>query len=203
MNRDDVEILARETGYEGYSKLYEYRLRHRLFAGGWSDEMSRELLARGNAVCVLPYDPIRDEVVLIEQFRIGAYAAGLPPWQLETVAGVIGDGETEEEVACRELSEEANCQAKTLHFICSGLSSSGVLSEIIAVYCAIVDTSDAGGIHGLEHEHEDIRATVYGFDAAMKLFETGKFQQCPGIIALQWLAANRERLRAEAGEKTE
>lgn len=201
MNRDDVEILEEAVGYDGYSKLYRYRLRHRLFDGGWSAEVRRELLERGNAVCVLPYDPVRDEVVLVEQFRIGAYAAGIPAWQLEIVAGVVEDGETEEDVARRELTEEAGCTARDLHFVCRALSSSGILSELVGVYCGIVDTSAAGGIHGLDHEHEDIRASVHSFDDAMRLVEDGVFQHCQGIVALQWLATNRDRLRAAEREK--
>ena len=201
MQNDDVRLIARKTLHDGYSKLYEYRLRHRLFDGGWSDEIRRELIERGNAVCVLPYDPLRDEVLLVEQFRIGAYAAGLPPWQLETVAGVAEDGETDEDVARRELLEEAGCTAGELHFVCRGLSSSGILSELSCIYCAIVDSEGAGGIHGLDHEHEDIRVAVHSFAEAMRLVEDGVFQHCQGIIALQWLAANRDRLRSAARER--
>ncbi|MGB0629508.1 MAG: hypothetical protein ACPGRZ_02325 [Alphaproteobacteria bacterium] len=92
MDRSDVEILARDRVYDGYSAVDAYRLRHRKFGGGWTEPLSRELLERGNAVCVLPYDPVRDSAVLIEQFRIGAYGAGLRPWQLEIVAGIVEDG---------------------------------------------------------------------------------------------------------------
>lgn len=203
MNDDDVRITSRKPLYEGHSRLSEYRLRHRLFEGGWSDEITRELLERGNAVCVLPYDPVRDEVVLIEQFRIGAYVAGISPWQTEIVAGLVEAGETEEDVARRELAEEAGCTARALHFICRGMSSSGIMSELAAIYCAIVDTSGAGGIHGLDHEHEDIRVTVRPFAEAMRLVEDGIFQHCHGIIALQWLAANREWLRQTQGETSQ
>lgn len=200
MEKDDVEIISRTKRYEGYATLYEYRLRHRLFGGGWSDEISREVLDRGNAVCVLPYDPARDEVVLVEQFRAPAYEAGIRPWQLEAPAGIVEDGESEEEVARRELMEEAGCAARELHFVCRGLSSSGVFSEVTAVYCAICDSSGAGGIHGLDHEHEDIRVSVHPFGDAMRMLGDGTFQHCQGIIALQWLAANRARLRGAKGD---
>lgn len=201
MQNDDVRIISRTAIHEGYSSLYEYRLRHRLFSGGWSDEIRRELVKRGNAVCVLPYDPVRDEVVLVEQFRIGAYGAGLSPWQIEIVAGMIDTDETEESVARRELMEEAGVAARDLHFICRALSSSGVLTELVAIYCAIVDSSRAGGVHGLDHEHEDIRATAHRFADAMRLVDDGIFQHCQGIVALQWLAANRDRLREAEREK--
>ncbi|MEX2453836.1 MAG: NUDIX domain-containing protein [Rhodospirillaceae bacterium] len=202
MNEDDVDTIGRAAGYEGYSRLYEYRLRHRLFDGGWSKEISRELLERGNAVCVLPYDPLRDEVVLIEQFRIGAYAAGLPPWQREIVAGVVEDGESDEDVARREIVEECGCAARELHFVARCLSSSGIMSEVATVYCATVDSSGVQGSHGLTDEHEDIRATAWPFEDAYRLVLDGAFQHAQGIIALQWLAANRDRLRSNGGNST-
>src|SRR5207245_10046791 len=88
--RDAVEIESHETIHQGHFRLDRWRLRHRLFAGGWGKPISRELLERSAAVAVLPYDPLRDQVVLIEQFRIGAYAHGDPaPWLLEAVAGLI------------------------------------------------------------------------------------------------------------------
>ena len=201
MTRDDVKILEKTAGYEGHSTLYRFRMRHRLFNGGWSEEMSRELLERGNAVCVLPYDPVRDEVILVEQFRIGAYAAGLVPWQREVVAGVIEPGETDEDVARREIVEEAGVAARDLHLVCRCLSSSGIQSEVAIVYCAIVDASGAGGTFGLDHEHEDIRAAVLTFDDAFALIASGGFQHAPGVIALQWLAMNRARLREESKSK--
>lgn len=202
MNNDDVEIIRRETLYEGHLRLQKYHLRHGLFGGGWSPEISRELVVRGDAVCVLPYDPVHDEVVLIEQFRIAAYTGGLPAWQLEIPAGVIDDGMTAEAVGRRELEEEADCTALEMHLICRGLSSSGMLSELASIYCAIVDSSDAGGVHGLVHEHEDIRATVFPFEEAYRRIEEDSFHHIHGIVALQWLAANRDRLRAGRKERS-
>src|SRR5581483_3426542 len=109
MGPQDVEIRDIFTLYRGYGRLDRYRLRHRLFAGGWTPEFEREMLDRGHAAAVLPYDPAADAVVLIEQFRLGAHAAGLPPWQTECVAGIIDHGETAEAVARRECEEEAGC----------------------------------------------------------------------------------------------
>lgn len=198
MDKNDVDIIARDRIHDGYSRLDAYKLRHRRFGGGWTEPLSRELLDRGPVACVLPYDPARDEVVLIEQFRIGALGAGLPPWQLEIVAGVVEDGETGEDVARRETMEECGCTVQTLHFIGRGLSSSGILSEVATVYCAIVDASDAGGIYGNPDEGEDIRVRVRSFDAAMALVADDAFHHMHGIAALHWLAANRARLRGDA-----
>ena len=198
MDRNDVDIIARDRVFDGYSKLEAFRLRHRRFDGGWTNELSRELLDRGPVVCVLPYDPVRDEVVLIEQFRIGAYGAGLPPWQLEIVAGVVEDGETPEDVARRETMEECGCTVQALHFVGRGLSSSGVISEVATVYCGIVDAAGAGGIHGVEGEGEDIRVRVHPFDAAMELVAGDAFHHMHGITALYWLQVNRDILRGDS-----
>ncbi len=131
--KDDIEIISRDEVYGGYMRVEAYRLRHRRHAGGWTDEMRRELVERGHAVAVLPYDPARDEVVLIEQFRIGAYAAGRPPWQIEIVAGIIEAGETAEDVARRECVEECGCKLDALVHVHDFRPSPGVLSETSAV----------------------------------------------------------------------
>src|SRR5262249_48086283 len=110
MTEEDFELIEKTTAYQGYFRVDVYRFRHRLFAGGWSGEMRREVFERGHAVAVLPYDPERDAVVMIEQFRIGAAAADMPLWQLEFVAGIIDEGETPEAVARREAHEEAGCE---------------------------------------------------------------------------------------------
>jgi 8-oxo-dGTP pyrophosphatase MutT (NUDIX family) len=110
----DVEVLEKTTPYRGFFRMDVYRLRHRKFDGGWTQELSREVFERGHAVAVLPYDPERDRVILIEQFRIGAYAAGLDAWLLETVAGVIEESESAQDVARREAHEEAGCDITDL-----------------------------------------------------------------------------------------
>ena len=111
----DVEILDKSEQYKGYFRINRYRLRHRLYAGGWSGELQRELFERGHAVGVLPYDPAADSVVLIEQFRIGALVAGMEPWLTEIVAGIIEEGEAPEEVARRETREEAGLEVIGSH----------------------------------------------------------------------------------------
>ena len=199
LGNDDVEIIARDEAYRGYLRLDAFRLRHRRHDGGWTGEMSRELIERGHAVAVLPYDPARDEVVLIEQFRIGAYAAGRPPWQIEIVAGIIEDGEEPEDVARRECVEECGCRIEALVHVCDFLASPGVLSETTAVYCGRTDTTGAGGVHGLDHEHEDIRAIALRAETAFAWLDDGRILNRPAIIARQWLRRERERLRRDWG----
>ena len=155
----------------------------------------REVFERGQTVAVLPYDPLADAVVLIEQFRIGAYAAGLDPWLTEVVAGTIEAGEEAEDVARREVLEEAGCQVTALERIGTFLLSSGASSETTAMYCGRIDSRGVGGIHGLAHEGEDILVGVVPADEAIARVANGVISNGYAVIPLQWLALNRERLQ--------
>jgi ADP-ribose pyrophosphatase len=188
-------VLAKEVCYRGFFRLERYRLRHTLFAGGWSEELDRELLERGHAAAVLLYDPACDAVVLVEQFRIGALASPRGPWLIEIVAGIVGPGESGADVARREAVEEAGCTVQDLIPICDYLVSPGGSSERIALFCARVDSRNAGGIHGLAHEGEDIRVRVVPFAEALDMVRDGRIDSASPIIALQWLALNRTEVR--------
>lgn len=192
---DAVEIIAKEAAFQGYFRVDRYRLRHRLFAGGWSGEVSREVFERGHAAAVLPYDPRTDAVVLIEQFRIGAFAAGLDPWLIEIVAGIIEEGESPLEVVRREALEEAGCPLGRMVEIGRVLLSPGAVSETLTLFCAEVESAGLGGIHGLDDENEDIRAFVAPLDEALDRLAKGAIANASTVIALQWLALNRQRLR--------
>jgi ADP-ribose pyrophosphatase len=189
-----VEVLEKSLVYDGFFKLERYRLRHVLFAGGWSRPLTRELLERGHAAALLLYDPALDSVLLIEQFRIGALETE-NAWLLEIVAGMVEEGESAELVARREAEEEAGIRAEELAFICEYHVSPGGTSERIALYCGRADLSKAGGIHGLAEENEDIRALVVPFAQAMTLLAEGHIRSATPIIALQWLALHHQSLR--------
>lgn len=190
-----VEILDKSVAYQGFFKLLTYRLRHALFDGGMSRELRREVFERGHAVGVLPYDPERDEVVLIEQFRVGALDAPQGPWLMEIIAGMIGPGETPHEVALREAQEEAGCTIRELLPVAHYLSSPGGSSEQVTVFLGKASTEGLGGIHGLADEGEDIRVHVLPLDHALALLDTGMICAALPIIALQFLALHRERVR--------
>ena len=192
---DDVEVIERTTVYDGYARVRKLRLRHRLHEGGWGATITRELVERGHAVAVLPYDPVKDAVVLIRQFRVGAYGAGGDPWLVETVAGVVDPGETPQDVARRESVEEAGCTIGELIHVCTYFASPGVLTETIALFIGICDAPDAGGIHGLDHEGEDIQTIVLGWADAARALKADEFRDAKVVMALQWLALNRDTLR--------
>lgn len=199
MTGEDVEVIECQTVFRGYFRIDRYRLRHRKHEGGWTGEMTREIFERGHAVAVLLYDPDRDTVVLIEQFRPGALAAGWQPWLMEIVAGIIEDGETPEQVAHRESKEEAGGVITALVPVAHYLVSPGGTSESCEIMCGRVDSSEMGGLHGLAAEHEDIRVVVVPADDAISMVGDGRMVNAAGIIALQWLALNRTALRAKWG----
>ena len=199
LETQQVEIIDRQIVYRGFFQLERYTLRHSLYAGGMSGTLVRELLERGHAAAVLPYDPVRDEVVLIEQFRIGALGLPEGAWVREIVAGIIEPGESAEEVVTREAREEAGCVIEQLEFICRYLVSPGGSSEQISLYCGKVDSAHAGGLYGLADEHEDIRAAAVPWADALDMVTRGGVPSAMPIIALQWLATNRTRLREQWG----
>ena len=196
MSARDVQVIDRETVYQGYFRIDRYRLRYPLFEGGTSGEVVREVFERGQVAAVLLVDPDRDAVVLIEQFRPGPYAAGDPPWLIEIVAGVIDDGESAEEMASRESREEADCEVTDLFPVMRFFTSPGASSESVTLLCGRVDSSEAGGVHGLDEEHEDIRVRVVSIHEAASLLADGRIVNAKTIIALQWLAANYESVKA-------
>jgi len=194
---DAVKILKRETVYQGFARLDCYRLRHRLYAGGWSEEMEREIFERGRTVGVLLYDPARDTVILVEQFRLPAHLAGFPAWELEIVAGIVDhEDESAEDLARREAKEEAGIEILgDLVPVHRFMPSPGACTEQVDLYCGRVDAQGAGGIHGLAQEHEDIKVVVLSYRAAMKKLRGDEIKNGLTALALYWLAAHRPELR--------
>ena len=195
-NNKGFAINDRQTVFQGYFRLDRYRLTHDLHNGGQSPELTREVLARGCVAAVVPSDPDRDEVILIEQFRPGAMAAGWDAWQTEIVAGVIEGGETAEEMARRETLEEAGCAPKALFHLGRYLSSPGCTSESVEMFCAHVDTKIAGGVHGLASEGEDILVQPTPIDRAFSLLDSGKILNSMTLIGLQWLRSRLPEIKA-------
>ncbi|MSO92199.1 MAG: NUDIX domain-containing protein [Rhodospirillales bacterium] len=201
----DVEIVETTTPYKGYFRIDRYLLRHRLFQGGWSSTMMREVFERGHAATALLYDPDLDAVVLIEQFRIGAYVTtstlwhgkDFSPWLIECVAGIIEEGETPEDVIRREAVEEADCRITDILPIHRYMVSPGGTTETVMLFCARVDASKAGGVHGLTAEHENIRVLVVPVAEAIAWLDQGKFVNAMAIIAMQWMKLNHARVREQ------
>lgn len=191
----DVLIEKEETLYEGFFKMIKVTLKHRLFKGGWSKSISREMLVRDDAVCVLLYDAKTDQVLLIEQFRPCAIKHE-SPWLLELVAGMVEPGEEDEEVARRESLEEAGVEVKRLEYMFKFVPSPGGLVEYLRMYVGEFDANqvDLDRSFGLEEEGEDIRLHLMLAENAIDLLKTD-IDNASAIMGLQWLALNRDELR--------
>jgi ADP-ribose pyrophosphatase len=192
---DDVQILDKDTVFKGYFQIDRYRLRHRTFAGGWTQDIVREIFERGHAVVVMLYDPALDKVALIEQFRPGALAAGWYPWLIECVAGIIEPGEHPDAVARRETREEAGTEPTDMIEIGAYLVTAGGSSESCRLYCARIDAATVDGIHGLEHEGEDIRVFTIPTEDAYAMTKDGRINNGMAVLAIQWLMLERDGLR--------
>lgn len=184
---DDVVIERSEPLYAQYFRADAVYFRHRKFAGGWSELVRRELFVRGDAASVMLYDPRRDALVMIEQFRIGAMKSERSPWQLEFVAGVIESGEQAEEVARREAQEEAGAQVEALVHIGKFFTTPGACNERFHCFAAKVDASGLAGIAGLPEEHEDIRVHIVPRETAFAWLDAGHIENAMTALSLQWL----------------
>jgi ADP-ribose pyrophosphatase len=193
-NNADVELVAREPLHQGFLLVDLLQLRHRLHEGGWSETIQRELLLKDPAVGVLLFDPERDEVVLVRQFRVGVLNEAQSPWLLELVAGMVDSDEQVEEVAIRESMEEANLAPQQLVKICEYYNSPGTSNEKLSLFCGRVDASEAGGVFGLSHEHEDIEVVVLPLQDAIGAVASGAINNAMSIIAIQWLQLNKADL---------
>lgn len=197
MHKPDVKIIKQESLYEGFLALKRYHLKHTLFAGGWTSEFTREIVVRHHAAAVIPYDPILDRIVLLEQFRAGGLNEKSHPWFIEVVAGLLQLGETPEQVVRREAQEEAGLEILDLWPIYDYWASPGMTNEHISLFCGKVDASKAGGLYGLAHEHEDIRAFTVSSQEAFDRVQKGDIKNAICLIALLWLQLNKEMLRAK------
>lgn len=205
LNRSDVTVSAQRTPYSHFYTVQEYDLRHRQFSGEMGAPMERAVFTGFDVAIVLPYDPVRDCILLVEQFRIGAYARGAnQPWLLEPVAGHVDTGETPQTAGRRETLEEAGLQLERLIPITQAYPSPGASTEFYHIFLGLCDLGGAGGTTaGLPSEHEDIHSHILSFDAAMA-FVAGKgplrggANVLPLITAIYWLALNRDQLRKDA-----
>ncbi|MGB0835483.1 MAG: NUDIX domain-containing protein [Psychrobium sp.] len=194
-SKNDVNVVKKEVVFQGYFRMLKYYFTHALFGGGTSEIVERELFERDTAVAVIPYDPVRDQIVMVEQIRVGAFEHDVNPWMVELVAGMIEEGEEADEVAKRELFEETGLECQRLEKLFSYLVSPGGTSERIDLYIAHVDASKAAAIAGLESESEDIRTLVMDVNCALEQLSKAKFQNGVTIVGLQWLALNHQKMK--------
>jgi ADP-ribose pyrophosphatase len=193
---ETVELVDHAVAFQGYFRVGRYFFRHGLYQGGQSGILKREVFERGHAAAVLPYDPLRDEIVLIRQFRAGAYVAGRHPWTWEIVAGILEGDESPEQLIRREAVEEAALEIRDVIPMHAVVLSPGACSETCATYLGRVDSAKAGGVYGLESEGENILVKVLSFSEARAMLDRDEIGNAIGVIALQWLALHRDEVRA-------
>lgn len=188
------EILEKQNLLNDFLEVNAYQLTHDLYAGGRSPVIRRLCLEKQDAVSVLLFDPVQDKVVMVEQFRIGAKKTN-NHWLLENPAGYVETDELPDDVAVREVKEETGCSVSNLLPICEFFVSPGISDEMIVLYCGKVDSSNAGGIHGLDDEHEDIKVEVLSLEDAKKELYTGRINSTSTIISMQWLLLNLDDVK--------
>ena len=191
----DVRVLEQTTAWSGHFSISKLTLQHRRFGGGWSQPLVREVFERGDAVGVLPYDPVSDSLVMIEQFRPGAIRGDNSPWMLELIAGVVEPGEDDEEVAHREAMEEAGCELSEMVPIATVLPSAGACTEQVRLFCGRVSSAAIGSIAGLQEEGEDILVHSISRTDALQMLAEDRIPNGNTLIALQWLHIHGESMR--------
>lgn len=195
-NQKDVEMLSEETIYKGHFHLKKIVFRHKLFKGGFSGDVVRELMVKGEAAALIAYDPKLDKVVLVEQFRIGALdpQSERSPWLIEFVAGMIEEGQTAAEVAVREAEEEAGLIVANVEHALSVWNSPGGTSERLHIFLGLIDSTQVnGGIYGLEEENEEMLVHIVPREQAYQWVQEGKIDNVITVIGLQWLELNRHK----------
>ncbi len=197
--RGRVEVVSRKRSYSDFYALDDFKLRHERFDGAMSDVLDRAVLVGADASIVLPYDPVRDEVLLVEQIRLGPVGRGdRTLWQLEPVAGRIDPGETPEEAARREAVEEAGLTIGALERIAEVYPSPGTSTEFYYIFLGVADLSSAGGdTGGLASEDEDIRTHILSFEALMDQVARHDVANAPLALAAYYLSHHRHRLRSD------
>ncbi len=200
-SQDDVEILERETPFQGFFRVDALTLRHRQYEGGWGKPVRRELFVRPRAAAVLPYDPVRGEILLVEQFRVGALEWRASPWCLELIAGLADkEGESAEDLIRREAVEEGGLTLGAMETVAQYMPSPGGTDERLHVFVGQADLEGAGGIFGCPEEGEDIRALTVPVEQIPALLESGLVDNAASLIALQWLLLHRAELDARWGQ---
>jgi ADP-ribose diphosphatase len=179
----------------GFLKVNRYELEIDRHAGG-TQIGTWEVMERGHSVGVLGYDPVRDNVVLVNEFRPGAFVCGDYPYTDNLVAGGVAPGESPLEAAIREMKEEAGLDLRDPQLIHAGAYvSSGGTSEKVALVSGTVDSSMAGGVHGNPHEREDILTIVLPAEEFIARARRGEITDFKTLLAAYWLAEQRRARR--------
>lgn len=201
-NHQDVEVLARQTTFDGYFKVEKLKYRFRLYRGGYSPILERDVITKQHAAAVLLYHPEDDCVVLVEQFRQGAMEVQGSPWVLEPVAGTLDKSHDPLFIAKEEAKEEAGCEVLELIPVTTYLVSCGVSNEQTHVFCGRINNYQVHSIHGLEEEAEDIKVVALSSKQAFEMVACGEIFTASAVISLLWLQNNLQQVQARWKHKS-
>lgn len=192
----DVEVMSSKSIHKGHFELKLHKLRFKKFSGDWSEWIEREQICIASSAAVVLYDPKKEVVIMIEQFRLGALEQQSSPWLLEIVAGYVEPGETPEQSVEREAWEEAHCKVEKLIPICEFYTTPGGSNERTSIFCGLCDSSNVEGIYGNAQEQEDIKVHVLPVKEVLRILEKGMLTSSSTMIGLQWLRDNRDQLHS-------
>ena len=197
MNNMRASSHSKRKVYEGFFSVEEHDLSYQKFNKEQSAVVTRSALISSDAVIVLPYDPVNDRILLIEQFRTGPYVKGDDePWVLEPIAGLIDEGETPESAGIREAQEEAHLKIQKLELVARSYPSPGISTEFFHQYIGIVELPESSNlIAGLSSENEDIRSHIFEYAQFSNMMQSGMIKVGPAILIGLWLAKNRKILK--------
>ena len=206
LDSSHFKIESEQTISDGFLKLKRFELRHQLFNGGTSELLVREALVRQSSVGVLLFDPSKNCIALVEQFRVGPALDQEDPWILEIVAGLSEAGETIEQLAHREVFEESGYRVDELIPIGNIYVSPGGNNERIQLFCGLLDLDQQPNhnheVYGLKEEHEDIKVHLFSVNEAYSMICDGRIANAAAVIAIQWLQLNKLRFHENHYKQT-
>ncbi len=188
--RPKFKIINNRNIYSGFFKMSEVTLKYKKFDGSWSNEVKRELFTGAQVSAVLPYDPIKKEIILIQQFRPGTISKNVGNYLEEIVAGIIDPGEDPQTAAKRECLEETGCEVRKLIPIQNYFPAPGSSESFYHLYLAEIETFKGKRIMGLKTENEDILVKSYKISEVKNKLLNGKILNGLALIALQWFFLN-------------
>ena len=180
------KIINKKNLYSGFFSLNKYEFIHEKHNGEWTSTVEREVFSGAHVSSLLPYDPIKKEIILIQQFRAGVLSRYDENYLLEIVAGIIDKGENSEETAIRECFEETGCEVKKIYPIQSYFPAPGSSESYYHLYLGEIQAFDGERIKGLEKENEDILVKSFKIDEVRQMLKEKKITNGLTLIALQW-----------------
>lgn len=193
-----AKILSRKVEFVGWHRLETVvAIPKSLKHDGEAPPVEREIFSGKKIVSVLLYSPETDEMLLNQQFRMGAFMAGAAdPFLLECCAGGVDDGEDFEAAARREALEETGSAIMEMKYIGNCFTSPGCMAEEFHLYVGRIESPKAG-FHGLEEEAEEIKTHLLPATEAIKMLDAGKITNVTTALLLHWFARHGESLKKE------